>query len=52
MGKDKIVYLSNDEDLVAFTAAHKGKKYQVQRFKGYELVWPLTTFPLIGGVAA
>ena len=34
MGKDKIVYLSNDEDLVAFTAAHKGKKYQVQRFKG------------------
>lgn len=34
MGKDKIIYLSNDEDLVAFTAAHKGKKYQVQRFKG------------------
>lgn len=34
MGKDKIIYLSNDEDLVAFTAANKGKKYQVQRFKG------------------
>ena len=34
MGKDKIIYLSNDEDLVAFTAANKGKRYQVQRFKG------------------
>lgn len=52
MGKDKIVYIRNDEELAEFIATNKGKKYQVQRFKGYELVWPLTTFPLIGGVAA
>ena len=34
MGKDKIVYIRNDEELAEFTAANKGKKYQVQRFKG------------------
>ena len=34
MGKDKIVYIRNDEELAEFVAANKGKKYQVQRFKG------------------
>ena len=34
MGKDKIVYIRNDEELATFTTTHKGKKYQVQRFKG------------------
>ena len=34
MGKDKYVYLRNDEELAEFTAANKGKKYQVSRFKG------------------
>lgn len=34
MGKDKIVYIRNDEELAEFTAANRGKKYQVQRFKG------------------
>ena len=34
MGKDKIVYIRNDEELATFTATNKGKKYQVQRFKG------------------
>lgn len=52
MNKDKYVYIKNDEELMEFTTKNKGKKYQIQRFKGYELVWPLTTFPLIGGVAA
>lgn len=52
MSKDKYVYIKNDEELMEFTTKNKGKKYQIQRFKGYELVWPLTTFPLIGGVAA
>lgn len=51
-GKDKVLYIRNDEELAEFTAKNKGKKYQVSRFKGYELVWPLTTFPLISGVAA
>ena len=44
-------YLKNDEELAAFQEANKGKKYQVRRMKGYELVWPLSTFPLIRGVA-
>ena len=34
MGKDKIVYIRNDEELAEFIATNKGKKYQVQRFKG------------------
>ncbi len=34
MGKDKIVYIRNDEELAEFVAANKGKKYQIQRFKG------------------
>ena len=34
MGKDKIIYIRNDEELAEFVAANKGKKYQVQRFKG------------------
>ena len=34
IGKDKYVYLKNDEELAEFVAANKGKKYQVSRFKG------------------
>ena len=33
-GKDHIIYLNNDNDLADFVGANKGKKYQVQRFKG------------------
>jgi DNA gyrase subunit B len=34
IGKDKYVYLKNDEELADFTEKIKGKKYQVSRFKG------------------
>ena len=34
IGKDKYVYLKNDEELADFTEKNKGKKYQVSRFKG------------------
>ena len=44
-------YLKNDEELEAFKKANAGKKFIVGRMKGYETVWPLATFPLIGGVA-
>ena len=44
-------YLKNDEELTAFQENNKGKKYTINRMKGYELVWPLSTFPLIRGVA-
>ena len=44
-------YLKNDEALTEYQKENKGKKYQVGRMKGYELVWPLATFPLISGVA-
>jgi len=44
-------YLKNDEALEEFRQKNIGKKYTVNRMKGYEVVWPLTTFPLISGVA-
>lgn len=44
-------YLKNDEALTEYQKENKGKKYQIGRMKGYELVWPLATFPLISGVA-
>ena len=34
LGKDKIEYIKNDDELAIFVETHKGKKYQVQRFKG------------------
>ena len=34
LGKDKIEYIKNDDELAVFVETHKGKKYQVQRFKG------------------
>lgn len=33
-GKDTYVYLKNDEELEAYRASHKGKKYAVGRMKG------------------
>lgn len=33
-GKDTYVYLKNDEELEAYRASHKGKKYSVGRMKG------------------
>lgn len=33
-GKDTYVYLKNDEELEAYRASHKGKKYVVGRMKG------------------
>lgn len=44
-------YLKNDEELEKYRQENRGKKYEVKRMKGYEVVWPLSTFPLIGGVA-
>ena len=51
MGKDTYLYLRDDKELAEFQEKNKGKKYQVNRFKGYEKVWPLATFPFINGVA-
>lgn len=50
IGKD-YKYLKNDEALEEFRKKNEGKKYTVNRLKGYEVVWPLSTFPLICGVA-
>lgn len=33
-GKDKYIYLKNDEELEKYRTAHVGKKYQVGRMKG------------------
>ena len=51
MYKIAAAYLKNDEELEAFKKANVGKKYIVGRMKGYKVVWPLSTFPLIRGVA-
>ena len=47
---NKYIYIQDDADLSRFKKEHGGKKYLVNRLKGYELVWPLAIFPLIGGV--
>ena len=47
----KYKYIKNDEELEKFRIENEGKKYIVNRMKGYEVVWPLSTFPLISGVA-
>ena len=46
----KIHYLKDDAALEAFRAQNK-KSFELGRMKGYEIVWPLSTFPLIRGVA-
>lgn len=44
-------YIQDDAALEEFRKTNIGKKYTVNRMKGYEVVWPLATFPLISGVA-
>ena len=46
----KIHYLKDDAALETFRAQNK-KSFELGRMKGYEIVWPLSTFPLIRGVA-
>ena len=46
----KYKYIKNDEELEKFRKENQGKTYTVNRMKGYEVVWPLITFPLIRGV--
>ena len=42
----KYYYLKDDAALEEFRRNHAGKNYQVNRLKGYEIVWPLATLPL------
>lgn len=44
-------YLKDDNELSIFSKQNTGRKYTVNRMKGYEKVWPLSTFPFIKGVA-
>ena len=44
-----IQYLKDDAALEEFRAKTK-KSFELGRMKGYEVVWPLLTFPLIRGV--
>lgn len=50
-GKDKYIYLKDDAALEQYRDQNQGKKYLVNRLKGYELVWPLATLSLISEVA-
>lgn len=45
----KIQYLKDDVALAEFRANAK-KSFELGRMKGYEIVWPLATLPLIKGV--
>lgn len=47
----KITYLKDDAALEEFRKTAK-KSFELGRMKGYEVVWPLLTFPLISGVCA
>ena len=47
----KIQYLKDDPALETFRKTNT-KKFELGRMKGYEVVWPLSTFPLISGVYA
>ena len=44
-----IKYLKDDAALEAFRKS-TSKKFELGRMKGYEIVWPLSTLPLIRGV--
>lgn len=45
-----IKYLKDDAALETFRKT-MNRSFELGRMKGYEEVWPLPTFPLIGGVA-
>lgn len=47
----KITYLKDDAALEEFRKNTK-KSFELGRMKGYEVVWPLLTFPHISGVCA
>ena len=42
--KKETVYLQTDADLAKYQKKHKEGSYKLQRYKGYEVVWPLSTF--------
>lgn len=44
-------YLKDDAELAEFRKTFK-RNFELGRMKGYEVVWPLLTFPLISGVCA
>ena len=41
-------YLYTDEELEKYRKTHKN--FELQRYKGYEVVWPLSALPLAKGV--
>ena len=47
----KIQYLKDDAALEEFRKSNTNK-FELGRMKGYEIVWPLSTFLLISGVYA
>ena len=49
--KNEYIYLRDGDELEEYKKQHINEKYLINRNKGYELVWPLPSFPLISGVA-
>ena len=42
--KKKVEYLKDDAALSSYKKKHKEGTYSLQRYKGYEVVWPLSIF--------
>lgn len=49
--KNEYIYLRDGNELEEYKKQHINEKYLINRNKGYELVWPLPSFPFISGVA-
>ena len=49
--KNEYIYLRDNNELEEYKKQHINEKYLINRNKGYELVWPLPSFPFISGVA-
>lgn len=49
--KNEYIYLRDGNELEEYKKQHINEKYLINRNKGYELVWPLVTFPNAMGVA-
>ncbi len=45
--KTNIEYLQTDEDLKKYKKKHREGSYKLQRYKGYEKVWPLSIFRFV-----
>ena len=49
--KNEYIFLKDEKALEEYKEKHLNEQYLINRNKGYEVVWPLSIFPLTSGVA-